>query len=80
MAFALERVLPKTSLSYGAISMARLAVLWKMGDGAISMARLAVLWQMGDQQKMREHGNVSVAVFKEQPELPAPAKYQLRKE
>jgi hypothetical protein len=35
-------------------------------------------WEM--QQKMQEHGNNSVAVFKEQPELPAPAKYQLRKE
>jgi hypothetical protein len=60
--------------------MARLAVLWQMGDGAISMARLVVLWQMGDAAKMWEHGNNSVAAFKEQPELPAPVEYQLRKE
>jgi hypothetical protein len=48
MTYALERASPETSLSDGAISMARLVVLWQMEDGAISMARLAVLWQMGD--------------------------------
>ena len=36
--FALEKALPKTSFS-----MVRLAVPWQMGYGAISMARLAVL-------------------------------------
>ena len=36
--FVLEKALPKTSFS-----MVRLAVPWQMGYGAISMARLAVL-------------------------------------
>ncbi len=50
--FALERALPKTSLSDGAISIAfaleRTLPEISLSEGAISMVRLAVLWQMGD--------------------------------